>query len=171
MKLFNCNNSPFSLLTILFLLVTPLLFLGACDVTSSEEDDEYEEHSDPWGLALIQGENEIARQHQDRSISYKEGDHIELLAGEDSPLITVQFIDQDGDFIEPDHLDEDSALNWDIVDKEFLDIDQNPEDNKWSFHFVGLSEGETTVTFDLLHGGHSDFTSSPFTVHVHENSQ
>ncbi|MEX2601452.1 MAG: Ig-like domain-containing protein [Balneolaceae bacterium] len=156
------NNKLFLSLTALTLL---LFIATACDVTSS--DDDHEDHQDPWGIALFMDGAEIARQFSG-TITYTDGDHLELHVGEESNLIRVRFLDEDGDTFEPQ--DDDLFLAWDIDHEDHLEVEQHESDGKWAFHLVGLSEGEADVIFHLMHGhgesAHPDFSSQPFEVHI-----
>lgn len=166
MRLSISDKNTFNPHISLLLLLTVLTF-SACDVTSSDDDEHEEEHADPWGIVLIMNSEEIAKQ-EDSTISYLDGDYLKIGAGEESNLVTVRFLDDDGDYIDPDLFEEGSSLGWDIgnEDEEILEIEQHEEDGVWGFHFAGVSTGETQVEFHLLHGGHSDFTSMKFEVHV-----
>lgn len=158
MKLF--NTQKLSILTT-FLVIT-LLSLQACDTTNSED----EEHPDPFGAALIMNGVEIAAQ-ENGEITYNDGDHLELEVGEETNLIQVRWIDEDGERFTPD-ADDGYSLQWEVDDESVLEVEQHEEDGPWSFHLVGVGEGETTVVFELYHNDHSDFTTSPFEVHVEE---
>lgn len=144
--------------------VIALFSITSCDVTSS---DDHDEHQDPWGIALFMDGTEIARQFSGDP-TYTDGDHLELHAGEETSLIRVRFIDEDGDLFEPE--DDDLFLAWEIDHEDVLEIEQHEEDGKWAFHFVGLAEGEAHITFHLMHGqgesAHPDFSSREFEVHV-----
>lgn len=158
MKLFQ----KYSLHLVAVLLTSALLWTGCQNSTSSGEDEEL----DPFGVALIMNGVEIAKQ-ENSEVSYHEGDHLELDAGEETSLITVRFIDEDGDRFQPN---ENFSLRWLIDDEDVLEVEQHEEDGPWNFHLVGLAEGETTIRFLLWHdsGDHEDFTSLPFEVHVEE---
>jgi len=166
MKAITSDTYSFSILFSFFLLAS-LLVVSACDVTSTEEDHD-DDHADPWGLVLIKDGVEIAKQEPGGQITYIDDDFFELKVGEESSLITVRFLDEHGDRMDPDQLDNDSSLGWEVGNEEVLQIEQHDEDGKWSFHFVGAGAGETHIVFHLLHGDHSDFTSREFEVHVEE---
>jgi hypothetical protein len=149
--------------TIFTTLLVSSLILASCDNSASVEEDE---HSDPFGVALIMNGVEIAKQ-ENGVVSYAEGDHIELKVGEETNLITVRWIAEDGDRFVPD-TGEGYSLNWLIDDEAVAEVEQHEEDGAWSFHLVGLSAGESDIRFELFHNDHSDFTSLPFEIHVEE---
>lgn len=154
------KNILYSSLTI---LVLSLFAIQGCDTTSA--DDDHEEHQEPWGVALFRGGTEIARQFAGET-TYAEGDHLELKVGEETPLINLRFLDEDGETFVPD--EEDYFLGWEIEHQDVLDIEQHSEDGKWAFHFVGLSAGKTHLVFQLWHDDHIDFVSEEFEVHVEQ---
>lgn len=160
MKLFK-NNLLYSSLALLILFSVTF---QACDTTGSS--DNVDEHRDAWGIALIMSGTEIARQFEGE-VSYTDGDQLEVIAGEETPLINVQFLDEDGDTFVPE--DDDYSLAWEIEPQDVFDIEQHEEDGKWAFHIVGLNGGEAQIVFQLLHLDHADFESLEFDVHVVQN--
>jgi len=151
--------------TVLALLAAfTLISLTSCDnPTSSDEDDE---HSTPFGVALILNGVEVAVQ-ENGEVTYADGDHLELEVGEETNLITVRWIAEDGDRFVPD-TNEGYSLNWIVDNETVVEVEQHEEDGAWEFHLVGLSAGESDVQFQLFHNDHSDFTSSAFEVHVEQ---
>lgn len=152
--------------SLLLLLLSALFVFASCSNPTSNDDDDEDDHSDPFGVELILNGVEIATQ-ENGVITYNEGDHIELEVGEETNLITLRWIDEDGDRFVPDP-DDGYSLQWIVEHEETLEIEQHEEDGVWSFHFVGLAEGETDVNFELWHNDHADFTSQAFEVHVEQ---
>lgn len=159
MRTYN-RNILYSTLAVLLL---SLFTIKGCDTTSA--DDDHEEHEEAWGVALYQGGNEIARQFAGE-ITYSDGDHLELKVGEETPLINLRFLNEEGETFVPD--EEDYFLGWEIEHQNILEIEQHEEDGKWAFHLVGLSAGETHLVFQLWHDDHIDFVSQEFEVHVEQ---
>jgi len=148
--------------SVLFILPALLIFTSCDNSTSSEED---EEHLDPFGVTMIMNGVEIAKQ-ENGEVTYNEGDHIELKTGEETNIINIRWISEDGDRFVPE---EDSYyLEWAIDDENVLEVEQHEEDGKWAFHLKGSGAGETDIRFSLFHVDHADFTSLPFEVHVEE---
>ncbi|MDX1591087.1 MAG: hypothetical protein R3283_03935 [Balneolaceae bacterium] len=139
------------------------VFLASCENSASAEE---EEHSDPFGVALILNGVEIAKQ-ENGIVSYAEGENITLAAGSETDLITIRFIAEDGDRFVPDE-SEGYGLEWLVGNESITEVEQHAEDGAWSFHLVGLAAGDTDVRFGLLHNDHADFTSLPFEVQVTE---
>lgn len=144
------------------LIASATLFI-ACDTTSSGDHDE---HQDPFGATLIMNGVEIATQ-EGGVITYHEGEHLELEVGEETNLIQIRWISEDGDRFTPD-VDDGYNLQWSIENENILEVEQHEEDGPWSFHLAGKDSGETTIVFELWHNDHSDFTTLPFEVHVEE---
>lgn len=138
---------------------------AACNNPTSSDDD-HDDHSDPFGVALIMNGVEIAAQ-ENGVITYIEGDHMELEIGEETNLITIRWIAEDGDRFMPD-TDDGYSLRWIVENEDVLEVEQHEEDGAWSFHLAGLSAGESEVNFELYHNDHADFTSLPFVVHVEQ---
>jgi len=147
----------------ILLLLSALLIFTSCDNSTSSDDDDG--HADPFGVTMIVNGVEIAKQ-ENGEVSYNEGDHIELKTGEETNLISIRWIAEDGDRFVPD--EEDFFLEWTIDDEGVLEVEQHEEDGKWAFHLVGAGAGESDIRFSLFHVDHADFTSLPFEVHVEE---
>jgi hypothetical protein len=143
------------------LILLTLISLTSCSNPASSDE---EEHSDPFGVAMIVNGIEIAAQ-ENGVITYNEGEYIELGAGEETSLITIRWIAEDGDRFVPE-TEDGYSLRWVVENENVLEVEQHEEDGPWSFHLVGLSAGESEVNFELLHNDHPDFTSLPFEVHV-----
>jgi len=151
------------ILLLIFTLATLLVFTSCDNPTSS---DDHDEHATPFGVALILNGVEIAVQ-ENGEISYHDGDHIELEVGEETNLITIRWIAEDGDRFVPD-TEEGYSLNWIVDNEDVVEVEQHEEDGAWAFHLVGLSAGESDIQFQLFHNDHSDFTSSAFEAHVEQ---
>ncbi len=141
-------------------LVAALFTLQACG-TSSNED-----HSDPFGAALILNGEEVAA-HEGGQITYKDGDHLEVEAGEETNRIQLRWIDEDGDRFTLETRDG-FSLRWNIADESVLGVNQDDDDGPWDFHLFGAGVGESTIQFELWHNDHADFTTLPFQVRVIE---
>jgi hypothetical protein len=153
-----------SRILVLAITISALLVLTSCDNPASSDD--HDDHASPFGVALILNGVEIAVQ-ENGEVSYHEGDHIELEVGEETNLITVRWIAEDGDRFAPD-AEDGYSLNWIVGNENVVEVEQHEEDGAWAFHMVGLSAGESDVQFELFHNDHADFTSSAFEVHVEQ---
>jgi hypothetical protein len=147
----------------LILSIATIFAFASCSNSTSAEE---EEHATPFGVAMILNGVEIAVQ-ENGEITYNNGDHLELEVGEETNLITVRWISEDGDRFVP-NTDEGYSLNWIIADENVVEVEQHEEDGAWEFHLVGLGAGESDLQLQLFHNDHSDFTSSAFEVHVEQ---
>ncbi|MBN1479612.1 hypothetical protein JXA70_05020 [candidate division KSB1 bacterium] len=84
--------------------------------------------------------------------------------GDMTPLLTIQFIAEDGDLFQPQG--DDYTLSWDVADAAVADVIQHDEDGKWRLHVRGQSSGSTTIVFKIFHGDHADFVSEPIPIRV-----
>jgi len=87
---------------------------------------------------------------------------LDVDAGASTGTIDVFFVDHDGNEFQPDA----SAgfdLSW-TVDNEALVTYEELGD--WSFRLDGISGGSTTISFEILHEGHSDFSSPAIDIQI-----
>lgn len=145
------------LLTTTFLLMISLI--AGCNPTGSEE----ELHDEPFGLVLLTGGVTLAEQ-RDGVVTYASGSSLSVPAGDETPLITLRFLDEDGDRFTPD--EPEYELDWAIGNSDVLGVHQHEEEGKWNFHLEGEQAGTTSIRFFLMHDGHSDFESLNFNVTV-----
>ena len=140
---------------LLLLLVTGL-FAACSNSTSSDED----EHNEPEGFRLKMNGQTVVEQLPDGNVTGE----FELEPGEETTLITIFFIDHDGDEFQPD--EPEYSLGAEFEDAGIAEFEQHAEDGKWSFHIHGEAEGITEMTLMLMHNGHSDFDTQGIHVHV-----
>lgn len=143
-------------------LAALVLVLGACSDPMEPDDD----HAEAEGVELILGGSVIAS--YDGHTRTWTGE-LEVDEGEETAHITVRFVDHDGD---PIQLDDDFYLEVDIEDESIAEFEQDTP-GEFGGHLHGHMEGETDVTFKLMHGqvgsGHADFVTEPVHAHVHEH--
>ncbi len=155
MKTWSYRNLPFAVLAAL------ALALAACESTEPEE-----EHYEPEGVELVMGGQVIAS--YDGETQRWTGE-LEVDEGEETPHITVRFVDHDGDAIP---MEDDTYLEVDIEDTSIAEWEQDTP-GEFGGHLHGHEAGETDVTFMLMHGaigsGHADFVTTPVHAHVHDH--
>lgn len=134
-------------------VLTLILATGCNNPASNDDQDEHEEHEHAEGAILKINDAEIVRIEDGQVQSGR----IDVTEGEETPLITIYFLAEDGDEFQPD--DPDYSLRWDQIDESIAVVEQHDEDGKWSFHIHGVSGDTTTVRFRLWHNGenHSDY--------------
>ena len=135
---------------------------AGCSDTPTDPD----EHAEPEGVELVMGGQVIASYDGD---TQRWTGELEVDAGEETPHITVRFVDHDGD---PIPIDDDLYLEVDIEDESIAEFEQDTP-GEFGGHLHGHMEGETDVVFKLMHGevgsGHADFITEPVHAHVHEH--
>ncbi|RNC85622.1 MAG: hypothetical protein ED557_02285 [Balneola sp.] len=139
---------------LLFLLVSGLLV--ACSNSTSSE----EEHSDPEGFRLKMNGETVVEQLPGGTLTGE----FELEPEEETALITIFFLDDDGDEFQPD--EPEYSLGAVFEDEGIAEFEQHEEDGVWSFHIHAEAEGITDLTLQLMHNGHSDFNTQAIHVHV-----
>lgn len=142
-------------------LATVVLVLGACS-----DPVEPDPHAEPEGVELILGGSVIASYDGETRTWTGE---LEVDEGEETAHITVRFVDHEGD---PIPIDDDLYLEVDIEDTSIAEFEQDTP-GEFGGHLHGHMEGDTDVTFKLMHGevgsGHADFITEPVHAHVHEH--
>lgn len=155
MKIRSYSYSPFAVLAVVALL------LGACSESTTEPDDD---HAEPEGVELVLGGRVIAEYQGETQRWIGE---LEVDVGEETAHIAVRFVDHDGDAIP---LDADLYLEVEVEDESIAEFEQDTP-GEFGGHLHGVAEGETGVTFKLMHGtvgsGHADFVTTPVHAHVH----
>ncbi len=94
---------------------------------------------------------------------------LEIDEEEESGHIEARFVNHDGDKVT---LGDDYYLEVDVEDEAIAEFEQATP-GEFGGHLHGHAEGETEVTFSLMHGtvgsGHADFMTTPVHIHVHEH--
>ncbi len=120
-------------------------------------------HAEPEGAVLV---------IDSRTVASYDGDartwtgQLEVGVGEESPAITVRFVDEDGD---PVPIDDDLYLDVVVSDEQIADFHAD-DPGGFTGHLDGITEGQTSAAFRLMHGavgsGHPDFETTPVPVRV-----
>jgi predicted nucleotidyltransferase len=157
---------------IALIFAVALLFAGCSNPASN--DDDHEEHTDPDTVEfLINGDVIVSYTYSSKTT---EG-QFNVNAGEQTPLITAEFKDENGNEIHAEDLDDEYSFIWNIANTEIAEVVQTDSDGRWQFHITGKAAGETTVQFTLDHNGHPDFQTpgteqdDAITIQVTEPSQ
>ena len=144
--------------TLLLFTTALILISSACSNSTSSDDHE---HADAEGFILKLNGQEIVRQDPGGTLTGE----IEIEPGEETDLITIYFLDDDGDEFQPE--EDEYSLGYEFDEDGIVEFEQHDEDGKWSFHLHAENiEDHTELTLKLLHGSHSDFTTQDIHVHV-----
>ena len=145
----------------LALLTAGVLALSACESATEPEEEHGEEVE---GVILVLSGQTVA------SYDGEDGEwtgELEVEVGEETAHINVRFVDHKGDPVE---LDEDFFLQVEVEDESVAEFEQDTP-GEFGGHLHGEAEGDTEVTFSLMHGaigsGHADFVTAPLRVEVH----
>ncbi len=152
----------------LALLAGGVLALGACSDSTTDPDD-HDDHADEVeGVMLVLGGQTLASYDGD---TRRWTGELEIDEEEESGHISVRFTDHDGDAVQ---LGEDFYLDVNVADESIAEFEQDTP-GEFGGHLHGHKEGETEVTFSLMHGavgsGHADFVTQPVHIHVHEHEE
>jgi hypothetical protein len=135
------------------------LALAGCgdDVTGVDE------HGDAVGVELVMNGVVVATFS---FVSNTWTGEMEVAEGEETPHISVNFVDEDGDVID---YDADFYLDVDVEDETVAEFEQDTP-GEFGGHLHGVAVGETDVTFSLMHGtigsGHADLVTAPVLAQV-----
>lgn len=142
---------------------------AACDSNPIEDDDDHEHTlSDIYRLELVMNGQEIVVIEENELTGGDPG-RIVVEEGEETPLISLEAFDEDGDEIHLDELDDEYFLEAGIEDETIAEFEQHEEDGRWAFHIHGRAAGATTLELDLMHNPdnpHSDYTTPEIPVEV-----
>jgi len=164
MKNLSVHNYVSSGIRALFCFV--LFFNFACEDDDHEDHNHDDEHTDADGFVLeTESGVEIYREFEgtaEGSITIGAGDTLEF---------SVHFLDHDGNEIEHEE-DEDedhedglsiSGNDSNIAIIEAEDHEEEGDDEEehgMAIHVIGVSSGNTSFKLQLMHEGHSDYTST-----------
>jgi hypothetical protein len=131
----------------------------ACSNSVTGDDDD---HSEPEGFVLKMNGQNIVEQLPNGTVTGE----FELAPGQETDLITIFFLDDDGDEFQPE--ESEYSLGYEFDDSGIAEFEQHDEDGKWSFHIHAESEGITELKLMLMHNDHSDFSTQKIHVHVEQ---
>ena len=145
-----------------FALLCAVLAASFVSCSDNPADGPSDEHVEAFGLVIYDSGAEIAR--------YQNGvvqGVIEVDVHQETPLLTVRFLDEGGTVIDPGSLTgSEYSLQWTVGNTAVAEVEHHDDDGRWSFHIAGIQEGETTLKIMLYHNDHADFTSKEIPIHV-----
>jgi hypothetical protein len=149
---------------IIFSLTCVMLFVTGCE--DDDHDNQDEGHTDADGFILEnESGSEVYREFEGAvtgSVALSVGDTLEL---------SVHFLDHDGNEIEHDEDEEEEEEALEVsgsdatvaiveVEEEEEDDHDHGEEHGMALHIIGVSAGSTSFQLQLMHDGHSDYTST-----------
>lgn len=145
--------------TIVFTILIISILLISC---SNPTDSDDHEHDIAEGFRLNLSGTTVIEQLPDDDPTGS----LNLISGEETGLLTVYFLNHDGDEFQPD--EEEYSLDYTFDDEGIVEFEQHEKDGAWSFHLHAEAVGTTNMAIIMMHGGHSDFTSGKFQIQVNE---
>ncbi len=147
-----------SLLFTTVVSITTLLFAVSCGT------DDNDDHNDvPVGIQLtLNGEMLVTQDNG--AVTYATGDEIEIPENDIVGPVEISFIAEDGDIFTPEGIE--YSLDYLNSNDSVISVDHPVGGSEWRFNLTGLSAGNATISFSLLHSGHSDFESLPINFSV-----
>lgn len=142
--------------TALYTIIVLSLFIACSNSVSSDEH----EHEEPAGFRLKMNGQTVVEQLPSKTLTGS----FSLAVGEDTPLISLFFIAEDGDEFLPD--EPEYSLKANFTDSTIAEFEQHEEDGKWKFHIHAKAAGSTNLNLQLLHNGHSDFDMQAISILV-----
>ena len=148
----------------LALLTAGILVFSACGDSATEADEPEEDHGEEVeGVTLtLSGQTVASYDGHDGAWTGE----LEVEPGEETARISVQFVDDDGRAV---RLDSDLYLQVDVANESVAEFEQDTP-GEFGGHLHGGMEGDTEITFSLMHGavgsGHADFVTAPLHVRV-----
>ena len=144
------------------IVLAALAFVAGCGDDDNPVDSHDEEHAEAFGFVMLNSGVPIVTQSEGKL----EGE-VDVGLEKETPLLQIRFLNEEGERFTP-HTEDGYSLGWEVTDTSVAEVEWHEEDGAWAFHIIGESVGETTMTIKINHGGHSDFVSLPFEIHVTE---
>ena len=144
------------------IVLAALAFVAGCGDDDNPVDSHDEEHAEAFGFVMLNSGVPIVTQSEGKL----EGE-VDVGLEKETPLLQIRFLNEEGERFTP-HTEDGYSLGWEVTDTSVAEFEWHEEDGAWAFHIIGESVGETTMTIKINHGGHSDFVSLPFEIHVTE---
>ena len=140
--------------------VFSILYISVYSCKDDNPVESSEEHFEAIGLFIISSGDTI--------VKYQGGEvtgEIGVTVNDHTSLLSIQFINDDGDFgIPPNN---DWSLDWVIADTSVADVDYHEgELELYKFRIEGKKVGETTIKIIINHHDHKDFESKAIPIRI-----
>ncbi len=144
--------------TLLYTFVFLLLGAGVIGCDNPVDNGDDDDHAEADGLRLLLDGAVVYRVLEDQVSCPEEPCEIVVTEGEETAVLTVEFLAADGDEIHDEDLDDDVSLGFEMADPAVAEFEQ---DGRWSFRVVGKQAGETKAQLHLMHVDHPDYSTPP----------
>jgi hypothetical protein len=146
----------------LIVLIVSVTLFSAC------EDTHDDDHMDIVGLEIrLDGQAIVTQARNPQSGQIEVNGTIDVLSGETTPMLTVVFIDPDGDALQI--TDSDFSIGINPTNTASITINHDASQARWGFTVEGKQAGNEVIQISLFHGTHADFESRSITVQVHSS--
>lgn len=161
MNLIKFNKNLMAILFIAIIALLPILF------TSCEKDTiAPSEHFEPQGLQIKDATKKVIIKIMNGEINPQYSDEFEVPLNSMTEELEVEFLDANGNVIEPP-ISSEYSLKLSFGDKSIAEIYQH-DGERWAFHIKGLKVGITDVELSFNHNDHADFKTPKIKVKVDE---
>ena len=148
------TTAPLSVPILMIWATSLLLMLAGCDNPASGDSHRHT-HADAAGLEVVSDGKVIFKYH---SGEVTQPNPHRLKIGSEY-LLKIFLLNDHGEHIHTEDLDAAYSLDWHIEDEQVLSIRQHENNDPWSFHVTGKTEGKSRVQFMINHGTHSDLST------------
>lgn len=145
-----------SSVSVIAIILGAVGLLTACD---NPVDSDGHDEPDVYGLVVLDDDQEILRVQEGATL-----DTFFVPNGSTTPEYFVRFIDQEGEPLHEEDLEEDFELRWEVEDPSIVSVRSVAQ---WNIELEGLKADTTNLEILLFHlGEHDDFTTPPIPVVV-----
>lgn len=145
--------------SLLIVLIASISLLSAC------EDTHDHDHMDVVGLEIrLDGQPIVVQARNPQSGQIEVTGSINVVSGETTPMLTVVFVDPDGDVLQI--TDDDFSIDINPTNTTVMNVQHDASQARWGFTVEGKQEGDEVIEVSLFHGTHADFESRPIPVQV-----
>lgn len=141
---------------LVFLFTSMILFTTGCE----DDDNDHDHHTDAQGFVLkSESGTELYKEFEGAIIT----NNLTLSVG-DTLEISVYFLDHGGDEIEHEDEDDKLSVSGFNADVAVVSVEEHEETgmdhHEMALEIIGVSADSTEFKLELMHGDHSDYTST-----------
>ena len=141
---------------LVFLFTSMILFTTGCE----DDDNDHDHHTDAEGFVLkSESGTEVYKEFEGAIVT----NNLTLSVG-DTLEISVHFLDHGGDEIEHEDEDDKLSVSGFNADVAVVSVEEHEETgmdhHEMALEIIGVSADSTEFKLELMHGDHSDYTST-----------